>query len=68
MALLSYRGVADAVFGITPFYIPGSNPDGVDVNLNCLDKQPPDVRIVPFDGGNWEANAHTLAHKSQDRG
>jgi hypothetical protein len=63
-------GVAQHYFcrhcGIKPFYIPRSNPDGVDVNLNCLDRPPAEVHIVPFDGGNWEANAHTLAHKSRD--
>lgn len=51
--------------GIKPFYIPRSNPDGVDVNLRCLDQQPAEVTLVSFDGQNWEANAHTLAHKSK---
>lgn len=52
--------------GIKPYYIPRSNPDGVSVTANCLDRQPPVVRIVDFDGQNWEANAHRLAHKSRD--
>ncbi len=52
------------VCGIKSFYIPRSNPDGVDVNLRCLGNQPRSVKIVSFDGQNWEANAHTLAHKS----
>lgn len=51
--------------GIKSFYIPKSNPDGVDVNLNCLDKLPKDYEIVEFDGQNWEQNAHKLAHKSK---
>lgn len=51
--------------GIKPFYIPRSNPDGVDVNLRCLTTQPKTVKIVNFDGQNWEANAHTVAHKSR---
>jgi hypothetical protein len=63
-------GVAKHFFcrhcGIKPFYIPRSNPDGVDVNLNCLDSKPPNARVVPFDGENWEANADSLAHKSQE--
>ena len=63
-------GVAKHYFcshcGIKPFYIPRSNPDGVDVNLNCLDERPADVTIVDFDGQNWEANAASLAHKSRD--
>ncbi len=52
--------------GIKPFYIPRSNPDGVDVNLNCLDELPGEVTIVDFDGQNWEANAQALAHKSRE--
>lgn len=51
--------------GIKPFYVARSNPDGMDVNLNCLDKPPPAVTIVDFDGRNWEANAASLAHKSK---
>ncbi|WP_100642676.1 GFA family protein [Alteromonas facilis] len=62
-------GVAKHYFcktcGIKPYYIPRSNPDGIDVNLRCLDSQPPVVKVVPFDGDNWEQNAHTLAHKSR---
>lgn len=50
--------------GVKPFYIPRSNPDGVDVNLRCLDQQPAEVRIIKFDGQNWEDNAQRLAHKS----
>jgi hypothetical protein len=63
-------GVAKHFFcrhcGIKPFYIPRSNPDGVDVNLNCLESKPPKIRVVSFDGENWEANADSLAHKSQE--
>jgi len=62
-------GVAKHYFcktcGVKPYYIPRSNPDGVDVNLRCLDAQPPHVEIVAFDGENWEQNAHKLAHKSK---
>ena len=73
-ALTTYTfntGVAQHTFcrtcGIKPFYIPRSNPDGVDVNVRTLDE--PDaltLRIVAFDGRNWEANAAALAHKSKD--
>lgn len=63
-------GVAKHTFckvcGIKPFYIPRSNPDGVDVNLNCLDTSPRQVCIVEFDGQNWEQNAHLVSHKSQE--
>jgi hypothetical protein len=36
----------------------------VDVNLRCLTPQPKAVKIVAFDGQNWEQHAYTLAHKS----
>jgi len=72
-ALVTYTfntGTAKHLFcgtcGVKSFYIPRSNPDGVDVNVNCLDGKPPRMRIVEFDGQNWEANAASLAHKSRE--
>ena len=63
-------GVAKHMFcrecGIKPFYTPRSNPDGMDVNVHCLDTRPDSMTVVKFDGQNWEQNAHTLAHKSKD--
>ena len=63
-------GIAQHTFcatcGIKPFYTPRSNPDGIDININCLDTQPEHITIVDFDGQNWEQHAHTLAHKSQE--
>lgn len=63
-------GVAKHTFckvcGIKPFYIPRSNPDGVDVNIRCLETKPEKVTIVSFDGQNWEANAESLKHKSAE--
>lgn len=53
------------VCGIKPFYTPRSNPDGIDINVNCLDTLPAKVNVMEFDGKNWEQNAHTLAHKSR---
>ncbi len=62
-------GVAQHYFcktcGIKPFYIPRSNPDGIDINVRCLDKQPSTINIIKFDGQHWEDHAHTLAHKSK---
>lgn len=55
------------VCGVKPFYVPRSNPDGMDVNLRCLERRPAQVKIVAFDGQNWEANAAALAHKSEAR-
>lgn len=63
-------GVAKHLFckvcGIKSFYIPRSNPDGVDVNARCLDPGTvTEMTIEAFDGQNWEANAADLAHLSQ---
>ncbi|MBE1300041.1 MAG: GFA family protein [Alteromonadaceae bacterium] len=62
-------GIAKHTFckhcGIKPFYIPRSNPDGVDINVNCLDEPQLDMQITDFDGQNWERHAHKLAHKSK---
>lgn len=73
-SLTSYSfntGVAKHTFcstcGIKPFYIPRSNPDGIDINVNCLDTKPNSVKVTEFDGQNWEVGAHTLAHKSVDK-
>lgn len=52
--------------GVKPFYIPRSNPDGVDVNINCLDTPAEAINVTDFDGRNWEKHAHRLAHKSKD--
>ena len=63
-------GVAKHLFcrhcGIKSFYIPRSNPDGVDVNVRCLDQPLPQLTIVPFDGQQWEQHAAALAHKSRE--
>ena len=62
-------GVAQHYFcttcGIKPFYIPRSNPDGMDINVRCLDDQPSTINIIKFDGQHWEDHAHTLANKSK---
>ena len=50
--------------GVKSFYVPRANPDGIDVNLRCLSPQPRSAKVASFDGQKWEANAHTLAHKS----
>ena len=62
-------GVAQHYFcracGIKSFYIPRSHPDGVSVNVNCLD--PDDISsltVTPFDGQNWEQNVHKLSQIS----
>ena len=64
-------GVARHLFckicGVKSFYRPRSNPDGWSVNARCLDDSLGlDLRVEAFDGQNWEANAHGLAHLSQE--
>jgi hypothetical protein len=66
--LTTYRfntGVAQHMFcricGIHSFYRPRSHPDGIDVNVRCLDGDAmSEFGIVPFDGANWEENIHKL--------
>lgn len=73
-AMTTYRfntGVAAhlfcAVCGVKPFYVPRSNPDGMDVNVRALDHgHGLTLNVVAFDGQNWEANAAELAHKTAD--
>jgi hypothetical protein len=50
-----------SVCGIHSFYTPRSHPNGVDVNLRCLDGDVvPRFVIVPFDGAHWEANVESI--------
>lgn len=70
--LQSYRfntGTAEHLFcktcGIKPFYVPRSNPDGIDVNLRCLHTRPNHIKIVNFDGQNWEQVGPQLRDKSK---
>lgn len=68
-ALRTYRfntGIAKHLFcatcGIKSFYVPRSHPEGFSVNYRCLDKADPGrVRIVAFDGRNWDQSALSLA-------
>jgi hypothetical protein len=65
-------GVAKHYFcrtcGIKSFYVPRSNPDGIDVNVRCLDRSSIDsVKVTPFNGrDDWDAEAGGLAHLSND--
>ncbi len=53
------------ICGVKSFYIPRSNPDGIDVNVRCLDAdQAFDMTIEPFNGADWEAHAAALASLS----
>ncbi len=56
------------VCGIHSFYRPRSHPDGIDVNLRCLDG---DVRsrfeIRFFDGANWERNIDKIRDSDAEK-
>ena len=59
-------GVAQHYFcrhcGIKSFYVPRSHPDGISVNVNCLDQDTINtLTVTPFDGQAWEQNVHKLS-------
>ncbi len=67
-SLTEYRfhtGVARHLFcnrcGIKSFYVPRSHPEGISVNLNCLEL-PDEVEVLVevFDGRNWRENRADL--------
>lgn len=44
-----------SVCGIKSFYVPRSHPEGVSVNVRCLDEGTvTGMTVVPTDGKNWE--------------
>ena len=52
--------------GIKAFYVPRSHPDGIDVNVRCLD--PGTVQaldVVKFDDADREAATAAIAHLSR---
>jgi hypothetical protein len=53
--------------GIKGFYIPRSNPDGVDVNVRCLDPSTiAELRVSLFDDRNRDASTAAIAHLSHE--
>ncbi len=54
------------ICGIKAFYIPRSNPDGVDINVRCLDPATIEAIVVTaFDDANREAATSAIAHLSR---
>jgi hypothetical protein len=50
------------VCGIKSFYVPRSHPDGIDVNVRCLDNGTvASLRVRAFDGRRWEDAAAALS-------
>ena len=48
--------------GVKSYYIPRSHPDGVSVNVRCLDADTvATVNVTAFDGRNWEQNVSKLS-------
>ena len=59
-------GVAQHYFcrncGIKSYYVPRSHPDGISINVNCLDQGGiQSLTVTPFDGEHWEKNVHKLS-------
>ena len=51
------------VCGVKPFYVPRSHPDGIDVNVRCLDPATiASVTPTPFDDNDREAETARIAH------
>ena len=63
-------GVAQHLFckvcGVKTHYVPRSNPDGFSVNVRCMDRSRiRSLKVLPFDGKNWEASSAAVAHLSE---
>ncbi len=54
------------ICGVKSFYVPRSHPDGISVNVRCVDSATiTSLTIVPFDGRNWErGRAAWAAHEA----
>jgi hypothetical protein len=47
--------------GVKSFYVPRSHPDGISVNVRCIDSDTIEgMDVVPMDGRNWESARSTL--------
>jgi hypothetical protein len=54
------------VCGVKSFYVPRSNPDGIDVNVRCLDAATIEsVSVTLFDDTDREASTSAIAHLSR---
>ena len=53
--------------GIKSFYIPRSHPDGVDVNVRCLDAGTiTTLQVIAFDDADRDAATAAIAHLARD--
>jgi len=54
------------ICGIKSFYVPRSNPDGIDVNVLCLDRDTiKQVSISLFDDGDRDKATRNIEHLSR---
>jgi hypothetical protein len=54
------------VCGVKPFYVPRSNPDGFDINVNCLDPITiSSIDISPFDDARRDESTAAIRHLSR---
>ena len=54
-----HTGVAKHLFcsscGVKSFYVPRSHPEGISVNVRCLDEGSVEsMTVTPFDGRDWD--------------
>jgi len=55
------------ICGVKAFYVPRSNPDGFSVHVRCLDHATVrSLKVLPFDGENWEASSAALENLSKE--
>lgn len=55
------------VCGIKAFYVPRSHPDGIDVNVHCIDPATIEsIVVTPFDDANREAATAAIVHLSRE--
>jgi len=53
--------------GVKSFYIPRSHPDGIDVNVRCLDAGTlATLQVAAFDDADRDASTAAIAHLSRD--
>lgn len=63
-------GIARHLFcracGVKAFYVPRSNPDGIDVNVRCIDPVTIEgTTVTLFDDGDRDAATAAIAHLSR---
>jgi len=55
------------ICGIKVFYVPRSHPDGIDVNVRCLDPVTIEgVSVSQFDDANRDVETVAIAHLAKD--